>query len=46
VLALGEKTRQPLLRERSGVRAGDPDRVEAVPARLSGQRLLEGRRVG
>jgi hypothetical protein len=46
VLALGEETRQPLLGERCGVRAGDPDRVEAVPARLLGQRRLEGLSVG
>jgi hypothetical protein len=46
VLPLGEKTRQPFLGQRCAVRAGDPDRVEAVPARLLGQRRLEGLSVG
>jgi hypothetical protein len=41
--ALGEERGEALGDLRNGVRPGDPDAVEAVRARLCGQRVLERR---
>jgi hypothetical protein len=42
MLALREKALEPCLRLRGGVGARYPDHIEAQPARLADERILEG----